>query len=160
MAESWRFIGSDPDDVEKISRIDLGMLLLFLEGDILHSQAVQTNCKTMKLFPLSILIITFANSDAFVPTKLGVVQQLDDLSLPSPSLCAHSRREILVGGGLMANQILISKASAQEPITYVPQMLLPSSATLENGLLESRVLSNVLFPPPYGMEGSDIFYPE
>ena len=31
---------------------------------------------------------------------------------------------------------------------------------LENGLLESRVLENVMSPPPYGMEGSDVFYPD
>ncbi|KAL3924113.1 MAG: hypothetical protein SGILL_001244 [Bacillariaceae sp.] len=35
----------------------------------------------------------------------------------------------------------------------------PESAKLESGLLESRVSSNVLNPPPYGMEGTDIFYP-
>lgn len=35
----------------------------------------------------------------------------------------------------------------------------PDSAKLEAGLLESRVLSNVLNAPPYGMEGTDIFYP-
>ena len=35
----------------------------------------------------------------------------------------------------------------------------PESSTLENGLLEIRVLENVLSPPPYGMESADIFYP-
>mmetsp|Transcript_23488 Transcript_23488/g.34808 ORF Transcript_23488/g.34808 Transcript_23488/m.34808 type:complete len:328 (-) Transcript_23488:12-995(-) len=34
------------------------------------------------------------------------------------------------------------------------------SLSLQNGLLESRVLENVLSPPPYQMEGSDIYYPE
>ena len=34
------------------------------------------------------------------------------------------------------------------------------SRKLENGLLESRVLENVMSPPPYGMEGPDVFYPE
>ena len=34
------------------------------------------------------------------------------------------------------------------------------SRTLENGLLESRVLENVMSPPPYGMEGPDVYYPE
>ena len=34
-----------------------------------------------------------------------------------------------------------------------------SSSELPAGLLESRVLENVLSPPPYGMEGSDVFYP-
>jgi hypothetical protein len=34
-----------------------------------------------------------------------------------------------------------------------------SSMDLPNGLLEARVLENVLSPPPYEMECSDIFYP-
>lgn len=34
-----------------------------------------------------------------------------------------------------------------------------ASLSLESGLLESRVTENVLSPPPYGLEGSDIFYP-
>lgn len=33
------------------------------------------------------------------------------------------------------------------------------SINLQNGLLEARVLENVLSPPPYQLEGSDIFYP-
>ncbi len=34
-----------------------------------------------------------------------------------------------------------------------------SSIKLPNGLLETRVLENVLSPPPYGIETSDIQYP-
>lgn len=30
---------------------------------------------------------------------------------------------------------------------------------MENGMLESRVLENVLSPPPYGLDGNDIYYP-
>jgi hypothetical protein len=35
----------------------------------------------------------------------------------------------------------------------------PESPRFEAGLLESRVESNALDPPSYGMEGTDIFYP-
>ncbi len=35
-----------------------------------------------------------------------------------------------------------------------------SSSNLPNGLLEARVLENVLSPPPYGMESNDILYPK
>ena len=35
-----------------------------------------------------------------------------------------------------------------------------SSMDLPNGLLEARVLENVLSPPPYGMESSDVLYPK
>lgn len=34
-----------------------------------------------------------------------------------------------------------------------------SSTQLDTGLLESRVTENLINPPPYGMEGPDIFYP-
>lgn len=34
------------------------------------------------------------------------------------------------------------------------------STNLQTGLLESRVLENVLSPPPYQLEGSDIYYPD
>lgn len=34
-----------------------------------------------------------------------------------------------------------------------------SNLAVENGLLESRVLENLLSPPSYGMEGADVFYP-
>jgi hypothetical protein len=33
------------------------------------------------------------------------------------------------------------------------------SAKLETGLLDSRLTSNVINPPTYGMEGTDVFYP-
>jgi len=33
------------------------------------------------------------------------------------------------------------------------------SITLEKGLVESRVLENVMSPPTFGMEGNDIYYP-
>lgn len=80
-------------------------------------------------------------------------------------LDAHqSRRDVLVGG-LLASQLLVlpKASSAADPNPSVSQLLFSSqapSATLESGMLESRVQSNVLLPPPYGMEGPDIFYPE
>jgi hypothetical protein len=45
-------------------------------------------------------------------------------------------------------------------IPSVAQAVDAESSALENGLIESRVLENVLSPPPYQMEGSDIYYPE
>lgn len=64
--------------------------------------------------------------------------------------------------------ILLSASSRrqviQTTIATTPFLLTkndPSHAAeiLENGLLETRVLENVLSPPPYGMEGTDIYYP-
>jgi hypothetical protein len=56
-----------------------------------------------------------------------------------------SRRQILACA-LVASQIVTSPALAADP-------------QLETGLLDSRVLENILNPPTYGMEGFDIFYP-
>lgn len=69
-------------------------------------------------------------------------------------LNAQSRRDILIaGGGMMTSSLLfVPKASGLE--------FAPPSASLPSGLLDSRVQGNVLAPPPYGMEGPDIFYPE
>jgi hypothetical protein len=76
----------------------------------------------------------------------------------SMPLQAQSRRDVLLGGALLS-QLVTSRASADESI--LSQIIAPQAASsaLENGLLESRVLSNVLNPPPYGMEGTDVFYP-
>ena len=35
----------------------------------------------------------------------------------------------------------------------------PQSSNFPDGLLESRLSSNVMEPPPFGMESTDIFYP-
>ena len=37
---------------------------------------------------------------------------------------------------------------------------IPASAVSATNLLESRVSREVLSPPPYGMDGSDVYYPE
>jgi hypothetical protein len=78
----------------------------------------------------------------------------------STLLQAQSRRDILVGAALMS-QLVTPKTSGAADASVLSQIIAPqaASAALENGLLESRVLSNVLNPPPYGMEGTDVFYP-
>jgi hypothetical protein len=75
-------------------------------------------------------------------------------------LHAHSRREILIGS-VAAIQFASEQARADDSSSILAQIVSSQaeSLELENGLLESRVLSNVLNPPPYGMEGPDIFYP-
>ena len=74
-------------------------------------------------------------------------------------LQAQSRREILLGGAIASQALLVPQASAEDSV--LSQLMAPQAASsdLESGLLESRVLSNVLNPPPYGMEGTDVFYP-
>jgi hypothetical protein len=73
---------------------------------------------------------------------------------------AVSRRGVLAGS-FVACQLIASRAWADDSSSVLSKLVSPQAASLEleNGLLESRVLSNVLNPPPYGMEGTDVFYP-
>lgn len=50
-------------------------------------------------------------------------------------------------------------AETYDPLTGLKSTMQAESAQLDIGLLESRVTENVLSPPSYGMESSDIFYP-
>jgi hypothetical protein len=60
----------------------------------------------------------------------------------------------------LASSLIVNAFFATVPaISPVHATAQAESAQLETGLLESRVQSNVLNPPPYGMEGTDIFYP-
>jgi hypothetical protein len=71
-----------------------------------------------------------------------------------------SRRQILAGA-LVASQIVTSPALAADSGSVMSNLISPQaeSTQLETGLLESRVLENILNPPTYGMEGPDVFYP-
>jgi hypothetical protein len=69
--------------------------------------------------------------------------------------------------GVLQQPALASDSSTTTPSTSSPPRLSDliasqqqaSSSELEPGLLQGRVEENVLSPPPYGMEGTDIFYP-
>jgi hypothetical protein len=76
------------------------------------------------------------------------------------TLNAVSRRGVLAGT-FVGSQLIASRAWADDSSSVLSQLVSPQAASLElgNGLLESRVQSNVLNPPPYGMEGTDVFYP-
>ena len=71
-----------------------------------------------------------------------------------------SRRQMLAGA-LIASQIVTSPALAADSGSVMSKLISPQaqSTKLEIGLLESRVVENILNPPTYGMEGSDVFYP-
>ena len=87
------------------------------------------------------------------------------LSRADSRLQAHStRRDVLeaAGKGIVASSLVgLSTPSWAAGDPMISQLVSPqaTSAGLESGLLESRVLSNVLNPPPYGMEGPDVYYP-
>jgi hypothetical protein len=74
-----------------------------------------------------------------------------------------SRRQILAGAlGAVASQIATSPVlAAADSGSIISNLISPQaeSTELETGLLESRVLENILNPPTYGMEGPDVFYP-
>lgn len=88
---------------------------------------------------------------------------------------ALSRRDSIMACGVLITPMLgptnawaeEKKNLNQNKNAVTSNDVLLSSSSLEsttisssNGLLESRVVSNVLSPPPYGMEGSDVFYPK
>lgn len=61
----------------------------------------------------------------------------------------------LVGGSASVSSVA-QAAEGRVPFTATAQA---DSLSLETGLLDSRVTENVLSPPPYDLEGSDVFYP-
>ena len=62
---------------------------------------------------------------------------------------------VLVAGAPPSHAVVDPSTSVLDLVTGQADM-----PQLENGVLESRVLENVMSPPPYKMEGPDIYYPE
>mmetsp|Transcript_28119 Transcript_28119/g.39550 ORF Transcript_28119/g.39550 Transcript_28119/m.39550 type:complete len:346 (-) Transcript_28119:67-1104(-) len=92
----------------------------------------------------------------------GDVNDEKDISnnIPKPMELVSDRRSILTS--LMSTSLLggmILPANAAESSSVLSDLKQAGSSKLETGLLDSRVTENVKSPPPYGMEGSDIFYP-
>ena len=69
---------------------------------------------------------------------------------------AISRRKVLVGS---SSAILTAATTTINPQSAWSALISADSTELGVGLLESRVTENILSPPPYGMEGTDVFYP-
>jgi hypothetical protein len=70
------------------------------------------------------------------------------------------RRTVFLGAPAVA-LIAARPSHAAEPSSVFD--LVSGQADLpkfESGLLESRVTENVLSPPPYGLEGPDVYYPD
>jgi hypothetical protein len=67
------------------------------------------------------------------------------------------RRSALHSLVAVTSSFLLPTLSWNQPCSALSTS--PDSVSLPSGLLESRVLENVLSPPTYGMEGPDIFYP-
>ena len=107
-----------------------------------------------RLYPLFIILVSILAARAFVYV---------DKMAPVDSALAVSRREfgaLFVGEGLAltsAPAFASSDLGTSNPL--LPQLFEAESSNLPAGLLESRLSSNVMEPPPYGMEGTDIFYP-
>ena len=101
-----------------------------------------------KQFSLVLFLLTVSVS---VTSVLGLIS-------PSPK-SRHVTTKSLVVLQATRRQTIQTIASSLL-IPSVAQAVDAESSLLENGLLESRVLENVLSPPPYQMEGSDIYYPD
>lgn len=110
-----------------------------------------------------LLVLLFSFAGAFSPTHLAETgTNAEKMILNKRSkLLAHSRRDFLAGG-IAVSQFIASPTWAEDSSNSVISQLVSAQApsrALENGLLESRVLSNVLNPPTYGMEDPDVYYP-
>jgi hypothetical protein len=68
----------------------------------------------------------------------------------------NSRRQVLWGASVISASFALSSPALAAMDFFSPQA---DSTSLPDGLLEGRVLENILQPPPYGMEGPDVFYP-
>ena len=71
---------------------------------------------------------------------------LESQDIPAASPLDYSSRRTLLYKSIVAGSSFLFPPSAL-------------AADDDTGLLESRVKGNALNPPPYGMEGTDIFYP-
>ena len=71
------------------------------------------------------------------------------------------RRQMLLSPmAFLSSLSLLSNSPKPSFAATEPSVVLPAdSTTLPAGLLDARVTENVLSPPPYGMEGTDVFYP-
>lgn len=84
------------------------------------------------------------------------------------SIASLNRRRACTLGvlGVMTSQVLLAQKNGENKAhaasatdSFLMSTQKAESSDLESGLLDGRVTENVLSPPPYGMEGSDIFYP-
>jgi hypothetical protein len=74
-----------------------------------------------------------------------------------------SRRSIIQSLTLSTLPLIGAQSSSSSSVANAASingnLISPESSTMENGLLEIRVLENLMSPPPYGMESGDIYYP-
>lgn len=87
-----------------------------------------------------------ASYNDFDPTFSDFEEQTQDSFISDP--LDSSRRSVLWKSVLVSSSLLL-------PVTANAA----ADVNDDTGLLESRVKGNALNPPPYGMEGADIFYP-
>jgi hypothetical protein len=76
----------------------------------------------------------------------------------TPEKDAQRRKLLTTATATTAGWLLTGGTSAARADNFLDTRR-AESADLPVGLLESRVLDNVLSPPPYGMESPDVYYP-
>ena len=114
----------------------------------------------MKCLPALRLILLIATILLVVATKaLKINVKLTSIE----SALGASRRQfgVVVGECLvLSTQPAFATAGTEESSNLqFPKLQLSAAQPLPDGLLESRLSSNVMEPPPFGMESTDIFYP-
>ena len=106
---------------------------------------------------LASLISTVCAFPSIVIAPIAPIARQSQLNVHS-----HTHQKISPFDSLSRRNVLSSipvLASLQYLVSLPKIVNAESSMDLPNGLLEARVLENVLSPPPYEMECSDIFYP-
>jgi hypothetical protein len=86
----------------------------------------------------------------------------DEDDCDSRSRFLPSRREALQRAVVVTTamgQIFSSLPANSADLPTSSMLFSPPSSKLGNGLLESRVTENLMTPPSYGLEVTDIFYP-
>ena len=101
------------------------------------------------------------NERAGAPSSLREVNMINRRSLLIAGAGAVSAFSPLLRTFSSSDTVWASDGSESTPLgnNLGINYLQADSAMLDLGLLESRVASNVINPPPYGMEGTDVFYP-
>lgn len=134
-------------------------LLLFILNGFLPGVA--------KAYPILVMPTTIANSISTRDSRSGMItlQAHHDRQHDTPSFL--TRRNVM--DHVKSAIILASASSCRWPtnafadtttMTTTTSSLSSKEETIETGLLESRVLENLLSPPTYGMEASDVYYPD
>jgi hypothetical protein len=108
---------------------------------------------------IALLLVGIPSTRSFQQSRSPHSRQLHGSQLfETPEKDAQRRKLLTTATTTTAGWLLAGGANTARADNF-PDTRKAESAELPVGLLESRVLDNVLSPPPYGMESPDVYYP-